>query len=196
MTQPTYPAGLPTPGHAYAPPPPRRRSNRAILGGVIGAIAGLAGAGVGAWFLFATPTLDETKVEAEIVRATEALGLTPTDVVCPADIPVAAERVDVCTATLEGQQVRYTVRQTDDQGNVAINSSGFVVVSQVEQLLVDRVGAQSGIDVVAECADGARVVVGGAGTTVDCVVSDAANPADFAEFTGTVTDDQGTVDFN
>jgi hypothetical protein len=121
MTQPTYPVGLPTPGPAYAPPHPRRRSNRAILGGVIGAIAGLAGAGVGAWFLFSgffTPTLDETKVEAEIVRTTEALGLTPADVVCPAGIPVAAERVDVCTATLEGEQVRYAVRQTDDQGTV------------------------------------------------------------------------------
>jgi hypothetical protein len=193
MNQPTY--SVPDAYAGFTPPAPPRRSNGKIAAGIGGAIVTLAGLGVGAWLLFATTTLDEAKVEAEIVRATEGLGLTPTDVVCPGSIPVEAGRVDTCSAALEGEQVSYTVRQTDDQGNVTINSSGFVVVSQVEALLRDQVGAQAGVEVVAECAAGDRVVVGGPGTTVDCTVADAANPDDFAEFTGTVTDDQGTVDF-
>jgi hypothetical protein len=151
--------------------------------------------GVGLWYLFAPATLDMATVEAEIVRATETLGLTPTDIQCPGSIPVAADRVDTCSATLEGQQVSYTVKQTDDKGNVNINSSGFVVVSQVEALLRDQVGSQAGVEVVAECAGGSRVLVGGPGTEVTCTVADAANPADSAEFTGTVKDDQVTVDF-
>jgi hypothetical protein len=195
MSHPVHPAGPPPAPGAYAPPPtPPRNSNGKILAGVIAAIVALAGLGVGAWYLFASSQgLDIAKVEAEIVRATEAAGLTPSDVRCPEEIPVAAGRVDTCTATLEGDEVTYTVAQSDDQGNVKINSSGFVVVAQVEALLRDQVGAQSGIEVVAECADGDRVLVGGPGTTVNCTVSDAANPDDFAEFTGTVTDDTGTV---
>jgi hypothetical protein len=190
----TQPAYVPIPDD-YVPPPPPRRSNGKILAGIGGTIVALAGVGVGAYYLFATPTLDTARVEAEIVRVTSDVGLTPTDVQCPGSIPVAADRVDTCTATLEGEQVTYTVRQTDGEGNVTINSSGFVVVSQVEALLREQVGEQAGIEVVAECAAGDRVVVGGPGTTVDCTVADAANPADSAEFTGTVTDDAGTVDF-
>jgi hypothetical protein len=199
MTQSTYPQGPPAPvPGANAPPPPPRRSNGKILAGVIATVVVLAGAG--GWYLFLSPFsplrgLDATKVESEIVRVTEEVGLTPTDVQCPDSIPIETGRVDTCTATVEGQQVTYTVAQSDDQGNVKINSRGFVVVSQVEALLRERVGTQAGVEVVAECADGARVVIGGPGTTVNCTVSDAANPDDFAEFTGTVTDDQGTVDF-
>jgi hypothetical protein len=198
MSQPIHHQGPPAPvPGAYGPPaPPQRTSNGRILAGIVSAIVALAGLGVGVWYLFASsPGLDVDKVEAEIVRATEATGLTPGSIRCPDDIPVAAGRVDTCGAVVEGQQVTYTVTQSDDQGNVKINSSGFVVVSQVEALLEDRVGAQAGVEVVAECADGARVVVGGPGTTVTCTVSDAADASDSAEFTGTVTDDQGTVDF-
>jgi Domain of unknown function (DUF4333) len=193
MNQPTY--SVPDAYAGFTPPSPPRRSPGKIAAAVGGAVIALAGVGVGAWYLLASPTLDTAKVEAEIVRATESLGLTPTELECPGSIPVATGRVDTCSATLEGERVNYTVRQTDDQGNVNIRSSGFVVVSQVEALLRDQVGSRAGVEVVAECADGDRVVVGGPGTTVDCAVADAANPDDFAEFTGTVTDDEGTVDF-
>jgi hypothetical protein len=193
MSQPTY--SVPGEYSGFTPAPPPKRSNGKILAGVGGAIVALAGLGVAAFYLFASPTLDIGKVEAEIVRATSQLGLTPTDVECPSSIPAETGRVDTCSATLEGQRVTYTVTQTDDQGNVNIRSNGFVVVSQVEALLRDQVGQRAGVEVVAECAGGDRVVVGGAGTTIDCTVADAANPADSAEFTGTVTDDEGTVDF-
>ncbi|GAA1273211.1 hypothetical protein GCM10009609_40380 [Pseudonocardia aurantiaca] len=193
MNQPAY--SVPDAYADFTPPPPPRRSAGKIATAVGGAIVALAGLGVGVWYLLAPATLDTAKVEAEIVRATVALGLTPTGVRCPGSIPVATDRVDTCSATLEGQQVTYTVKQKDDEGNVNINSSGFVVVSQVEALLREQVGSQAGVEVVAECAGGSRVVVGGPGTTVDCTVADAANPSDYAEFTGTVKDDQGTVDF-
>lgn len=193
MNQPAY--SVPDAYADFTPPPPPRRSAGKIAAAVGGAVVALAGLGVGVWYLLAPATLDTAKVEAEIVRATEALGLTPTGVQCPGNIPVAVARVDTCSATLEGQQVSYTVKQTDDKGNVNINSTGFVVVSQVEALLREQVGSQAGVEVVAECAGGSRVMVGGPGTTVDCTVADAANPSDYAEFTGTVKDDQGTVDF-
>ena len=42
---------------------------------------------------------------------------------------------------------------------------------------------------------GREIVVGGPGTTVDCTVTAAGNPADAARIVGTVTDDAGTVAF-
>jgi hypothetical protein len=44
----------------------------------------------------------------------------------------------VCTAQLDGQQVTYTVKQNDEQGNVHIQGSGLVVVDKIEQTLAER----------------------------------------------------------
>jgi hypothetical protein len=70
-------------------------------------------------------------------RATP-LGLAPTDVRCPSDVPLKAGNVFTSTAQLDGQQVTFTVRQNDDQGNVHIQSSGLVVVDKIEKTPAER----------------------------------------------------------
>jgi hypothetical protein len=190
MSQPlTYPA---------PPAPAQRRSSAGkIVGIVVAAIAVLAGIAFGALLMFAKPTLDEAKVQAEIVRIThDASGLDPTDVHCPTNVALHAGDVSTCTAQLDGQPVTYEVRQGDDKGNVHIQSSGFVVVDTIEKTLVERVGQSTDTTVTATCADGKKVVVGGKGTTIACTVVNTADPTDTLPVTATVSDDKGTVDFS
>lgn len=191
MSQPlTYPAPL-------APAPQRHSSAGKIVGIILAAIVVLGGVAAGALFLFGKPVLDEAKVQAEIVRIThDASGLEPTDVHCPADLPLHAGDVSTCTATLDGQPATYTVRQVDDKGNVHIESSGFVVIGTIQKTLAERVGQSTGTTATAVCADGKKVIVGGKGTTISCTVTNAADPTDTLDVTATVTDDQGTVDFS
>lgn len=199
MSQPTdiyppYGAGRPVPP---LPTPPKSGSAGKIIGIVIGVIVLLGGLGFGALILFGKPLLDETKVQTEIVRITqEATGVAPTDVKCPSDIKLEAGATSTCTATLDGQPVSYTVKQDDDKGNVHINSSGFVAVDKIESVLVQRMKERAQVDVTADCAGGKKVVVGGPGTKVECTVTNTADPSDTLNVTGTVSDTDGTVDFN
>jgi hypothetical protein len=191
-TYPPYGAGPPVP----PPPAPARRSTGKIIGIVVAVLVVLAGLAVGALLLFGKSTLDQSKIQSEIVRITQdAAGIAPTAVTCPSGVEAKAGNTFTCTATLDGQPVSYTVSQDDDKGNVHIQSSGFVAVPRIEQLLTDRVGAQSGVTVTAECADGKQVVVGGPGTTISCTVTNSQDAADTLQVTGTVTDLNGTVDF-
>ena len=193
MSQPlTYPAP-PAPA-----PQPRRSSAGKIIGIILAALVILGGLAAGALFLFGKPLIDETKVQAEIVRITrDASGLAPTDVRCPTDVPLQAGNVFTCTAQLDGQQVTYTVKQNDDQGNVHIQSSGLVVVDKIEKTLAERVTENTGVTTVkAECANGKQVFVGGKGTTFPCVVTNTDDPSDTLDVTATVTSDDGTVDFS
>lgn len=183
---------------APAPQPPRGPSAGKIIGIIVAAAVVLGGLAAGALFLLAKPVIDEGKVQAEIVRITrDASGLEPTDVRCPADVPLQAGNEFTCTAQLDGQQVTYTVKQNDDQGNVHIQSSGLVVVDKIEKTLAERVTQNTGVTTLkAECADGKQVVVGGKGTTFPCTVTNTDDPSDTLSVTATVTGDDGTVDFS
>ena len=121
----------------------------------------------------------------------------PTDVRCPTDIPLQAGNVFTCTAQLDGQQVTYTVKQNDDQGNVHIQSSGLVVVDKIEKTLAERASQNTGVTTVtADCANGKQVFVGGKGATFPCTVTNTEDPSDTLSVTATVTSDDGTVDFS
>ena len=186
-------------GHEPAPhlprpartgPAARRSSAGKIIAIVVAAVVVLGGLAAAALFLLAKPVIDETKVQAEIVRITrDASGLAPTDVRCPTDVPLKAGNVFTCTAQLDGQQVTYTVKQNDDQGNVHIQSSGLVVVDKIEKTLAERVTQNTGVTTLGvDCANGKQVVVGGKGTTFPCLVTNTDDPSDTLTVTATVTE--------
>ena len=183
----------------YPAPPaatPRRSSAGKIISIVVAVFVVLGGLAAAALFLFGKPMLDESKVQAEIVRITrDASGIEPTNVQCPPNIPIKAGDVTTCTATIDGQPVTYAVRQDDDKGNVHISSQGLVVTDTVEKTLAERVQKNTDTAVTADCADGKKVVVGGKGTAFTCIVTNSADPTDTLSVTATVTDGNGTVDF-
>ena len=162
-----------------------------VLRGVLAALA-FAVAVAAAMVLLGPRTVDAAGV-AEIVRAGD---VAPTAVTCPDDVPVEVGATFGCSATLDGQAVRYLVRQDDDHGGVTVSDAGFVVLSRVEASIVEQLRTRTGFAVVAECGPAGReIVVGGPGTTVDCTVTAAGNAADAARIVGIVTDDAGTVAF-
>ena len=191
-----------TPNPPYGPPPmpapaPRRRRTGAVVGAVAGGVVAVAGLGVGALLVFGTPMLDIAEVETEITRLTEEeAAVAPTGVDCPADIAVESGSTFACTATLDGQPVSYTVRQTDDEGNVFIESDDtYVLLGQVEASLVEQVGAEAGVEVVASCDGGGHsVLVNGIGASIPCTVAAADDPTDYVDVMATV-DDAGAVSY-
>jgi hypothetical protein len=179
------------------PPPAPPRRTGAVVGAVAGGVVTVAGLGVAALFVFGTPLLDTTEVEQEIVRLTqEEAQLAPTGVECPTDIGVETGATFTCTAELDGQPLSYTVRQTDDEGNVFIESdTSWVLLSKVEASLTEQVGAEAGVDVVASCDGGGRsVLVDGIGTPIPCTVASAEDPTDRVDVVATV-DEQGAVSY-
>ncbi len=165
---------------------------------MIGALVLLAGLGVGALFLFGSQQLDTAEAERQIVSITEEqTGVTVTDVSCPDDVELAAGTVTTCTAVVEGQEVTYTVEQTDDEGNVRIDSDQvFVQLADVETALTEQFATEAGLSVVATCDAGDRtVLVAADGLELTCEASLVDDPSD----TGTVTalvDAEGNVTFD
>jgi cytoskeletal protein RodZ len=179
----------------FGPQPPKKRTG-AIVGSIV-AVLVLAGLGVGAFFLFSTKVLDTAEAERQIAAiAEEQAGVTVTDVSCPDDVELAAGTVTTCTASLEGQEVTFTVEQTDDQGNVTIASDQvYVPVADVESALTEQFATNAGLDVVATCDGGDHtVLVAEDGLTLDCQVALVDDPTDNAEVTATL-DAEGNVTF-
>ncbi len=196
------PPPFPAPGHGAPgghgqPQPAQKKRTGAIVGSIV-AVLVLAGLGVGAFFLFGTSYLDTAEAERQIVSITEEqAGVTVTDVSCPEDVELAAGTVTTCTAMVEGQEVGYTVEQTDDEGNVRIDSDQvFVQVADVEATLTDQFATEAGLSVVATCDAGDRtVLVAADGLELTCEATLVDDPSD----TGTVTaliDAEGNVTFD
>jgi hypothetical protein len=218
MTQPTYPApslgpaapqygppgppyGYPAPGFGQPPmqppTPPLRSRTGAIIGAVVAGILLLGGLAVGAVLLFGTKTLDSAKAEHLISQATEdQSGVRPTDVSCPSDIEAEAGATFSCSASLEGQPISFTVTQSDDDGNVEVDSvNTFVDIATVEASLTQQLGEVAGVEVVSVChVNGHSVLVDGVGMPVPCTVSNAEDDTDSVEVTATV-DEDGTVSY-
>jgi hypothetical protein len=211
MTQQTYPTpsfGPPAPqqGQAFPygppaagfeqPPAPRKRTG-AIVGAIVAGVVVLGGLVVGALLLFGTKTLDSTEVEREITQLTEEqAGVAPADVSCPADIEAEAGATFACSASLEDQPISFTVTQTDDDGNIQINSdNSFVDIATVEASLTQQLGEAAGVEVVSTCdAAGHSVLVDGVGTPISCTVTNAEDASDSVEVTATV-DESGAVSY-
>jgi hypothetical protein len=197
------PYAPPAPGHGAPvgfgygrPPAPPKKHTGAIVGSIV-AVLVLAGLGVGAFLLFGTKVLDTAEAERQIAAiAQEQAGVTVTDVTCPEDVELAAGTVTTCTASLEGQEVTFTVEQTDDEGNVTIDSDQtYVHVADVEALLTEQFADSTGLEVVAGCDGGDHtVLVAADGLTLDCQVAAADDPSDSAVVTATL-DAEGNVTF-
>jgi hypothetical protein len=167
----------------------------AVAGVVIGAIGTLFYVGVGLLLALATPTLETSQIETRISSATaQAAGTAPTAVSCPDSIDVAPGTTFTCTATVDGQNLPFTVTQKDDQGNVDFQSTGWAVAAKAEKELTDA-AAKNFPDTrwTSTCADGKAVVVGGPGTTFSCTLSVADNPAQSEQHTVTITNANGDI---
>jgi hypothetical protein len=215
QTYPTPPSGSPAPQYGppqYGPPqygPPQygppaggpapapRRRTGAIVGGILAAVLVLGGLVVGALVWFGGTTLDTAEAERQIGQLTQdQTGVAPTDVSCPADIAAEAGATFACTASLEDQPISFTVTQTDDEGNVQIDSDNtFVDVAVVEASLDEQLGELTGVEVISTCDTGGHtVLVDAVGTPISCVVDNAADATDSAEVVATV-DESGAVSY-
>jgi Domain of unknown function (DUF4333) len=210
MAHQTYPTGPSAPQYgppSYGPPdhgsaagapaPARRRRTGAIIGGIVAAVVVLGGLVVGALVWFGSTTLDTAEAERQIGQLTaDQTGVAPTDLSCPADIEAEAGATFACTASLEDQPISFTVTQTDDEGNVQIDSDNtFVQVDVVEASLDEQVGELTGVEVISTCDTGGRtVLVDAVGTPIHCFVDNAADVTDTAEVVATV-DESGAVSY-
>lgn len=169
-----------------------------VLGIVFTALGVLAAVLVGVLLSRAVNTVSTEQAQAEIVRTTQSIaGVAPADVHCPTDIPVKAGTTFSCTAQLDGQPVRYTVREQDDKGNVHIDSDGFVVVAALVNTLQQQIGQQVGGPVTVTCDTGGRkILLAGPGTQISCTAAAADNPANTIRIAATVTDQQGNISFH
>lgn len=189
--------GFGGPGFGAPPAPPARRRTGAIVGTVLAVLA-VAGLGIGAFLLLGGKVLDTAEAERQIVALTEdQAGVTVTDVTCPEDVELAAGTVSTCTAQVEGQEVTYSVEQTDDEGNVTITSDAvFVQVTDVEAALVSTFAADAGLDVTATCDAGERsVLVAGDGLQLTCTAALVEDPSDSGEVVADI-DAEGNVTFD
>ena len=203
--QPSYPQqphpqqtyGAYPPGGGFAPQPPKRRPTGLIVGSVAGAVVTLGGLGVGALLLFGSETLDSAEIEEEISALTqEVTGVAATDVDCPTDVEPETGHTFTCTAVLDGQGTSFTVRQTDDEGNVEITSDDqYVVIADVESYLYDEAVSQNeeGTPIDISCDADYAVVVGGLSEPLVCTATDT-DTGDYVDLLVTV-DDDGTVTY-
>ncbi|MGY1733898.1 DUF4333 domain-containing protein [Geodermatophilus sp. SYSU D01045] len=184
-----------TPGAPYGQQPPKKRTG-AIVGSIL-AVLVVAGLGVGAFFLLGSKVLDTAEAERQIAAiAEEQAGVTVTDVTCPDDVELAAGTVTTCTAQLEGQEVTFTVEQTDDEGNVTIDSDQvYVHVADVESALVSQFALDGGFDITATCDGGDRsVLVAEDGLQLVCTVALVDDPSQNGEVVAEI-DAEGNVTF-
>jgi Domain of unknown function (DUF4333) len=177
--------------------PPRRRRTGLIIGIVVGGIVVLAALAVGAVLVFGSTTLDSGKAQSAIAQGTQKqFGVAPTDVHCPSGIAAKAGSTFTCTAKLQGQPISFTVRQSDDKGNVTWHSDANIApVSQVQDAVAKQVGDQAGVSATATCETGGRTLLVGATTSpVRCTVTNASDPTDSIQVDASV-DAQGRVTY-
>ncbi|CAA9213706.1 MAG: hypothetical protein AVDCRST_MAG52-233 [uncultured Blastococcus sp.] len=185
------------PPGGYPPAPARRRRTGAIVGGVIAAVLVLGGLVVGALVWFGSTVLDTAEAERQIGQLTQdQAGVAPTDVSCPADIEAESGATFTCSANLEDQPISFTITQTDDEGNVQIDSDNtFVDVGVVEASLDEQLGEVAGVAVVSTCDTGGHsVLVDAVGTPISCSVANAEDATDTIDVVATV-DESGAVSY-
>jgi hypothetical protein len=179
--------------YGYQQPP--KKKTGLIVGSLVGALIIIGGLVVGAIFLFGSKTIDQADAQREVGQLGEQLlGAAPEGVSCPADVEVTSGGTFTCTAQVDGQDVKFTVTQTDDKGNVQVTTDNKVVpVSDVEENISQQVEAAASDEMVnadTTCDVGGRtVLVDPNGEQLTCTVSNADDPSQSIGITATVAKD-------
>jgi hypothetical protein len=179
--------------YGYQQPP--KKKTGLIVGSLVAALIIIGGLVVGAIFLLGSKTIDQADAQREVGQLGEQLlGAAPQGVSCPADVEVKSGGTFTCTAQVDGQDVTFTVTQTDDKGNVQVTTDNKVVtVSDVEQNISQQVEAAASDTMVnadTTCDAGGRtVLVDPNGEQLTCTVSNAADPSQSIGITATVAKD-------
>jgi hypothetical protein len=179
----------------YPPQPPKKKRRTGLIVGSIVTAVVIAGLVVGGILLFGAKTLKAADAEKEVSRiAQEQLDVQLADLRCPDGVEVQSGSSFACTATVEGQDVSFTVTQTDDKGNVDITSDNtYFAVSDIEGEVGAQVQDQTGVAVQSSCDTGGKtVLVDAAGTQLSCAVTNTEDSSDTLDVTATINDD-GTV---
>ncbi|NYJ06971.1 DUF4333 domain-containing protein [Petropleomorpha daqingensis] len=177
---------------------PQKKKTGLIVGSLIAAVIVIGGLVVGAIFLFGSKTIVQADAQRAVADSGEQLlGVTPEDVSCPADVEAKNGGTFTCTGTVDGQDVKFTVTQTDDNGNIQVTTDNKVVkVSDVEENISQQVEAAASDEMVnadTACDAGGRtVLVDPNGETLTCTVSNADDPSQSIGVTASV-DKDGTV---
>jgi hypothetical protein len=192
-----HPYGPQNQGFGYQQPP--KKKTGVIVGSLVGALILIGGLVVGAIFLFGSKTIDQADAQREVGQLGEQLlGVAPEGVSCPADVEAKSGGTFTCTAKVDGQDVKFTVTQTDDNGHVEVTTDNKVVkVSDVEGDISQQVESAADTNemdnAATSCDAGGRtVLVDPDGETLTCTVSNADDPSQSIGITASV-DKDGTV---
>lgn len=178
-------------GGLPVPPPAPKKKTGLIIGIVVTSLVVVAGLVVGALFLFGAKSIDVAKVESAIGQNFQSTaGFAATGVKCPADVEAQAGNTFTCTVDVAGTQLKYTVKQNDDEGNLTYESDTFTPISKVEDFVKDEISKRTDLPFTATCGtNDQKIVVGGAGTTIPCELTNTRDRTDMANLNVKVAND-------
>jgi hypothetical protein len=140
-------------------------------------------------------TLDQNVLaQAITTNLTDTLGAgTALAVSCPAGVAIEQGATSTCSAVLDGQQLEFTVTQSDAEGNVDFAASAAVLdVVKLQTQTAQQYGAQKGGTWTADCgAAGRAFLVQPVGASFGCTFT--SDGGDTKPFTVVVKDLDGNI---
>jgi hypothetical protein len=136
--------------------------------------------------------LDTKKGETAIAKMLEDAGGSHPKVTCPSDVELKKGVECECTTDIDGVSGRVKVTQTNDTGDVHFDMvEGYVFSAKLEQLIVDHLKQQTGVEGKVDC--GERVHASKPGSTFHCTATPPSGDAVTIDVK--INDAQGNVDW-
>lgn len=140
-------------------------------------------------------TLDQNVLaQAITTNLTDTLGAgTALAVSCPAGVAIKQGATSTCSAVLDGQQLEFTVTQSDAEGNVDFAATAAVLdVVKLQSQTAQQYGAQKGGVWTADCgAAGTSFLVQAVGASFGCTFT--SDSGETQPFTVVVKDLDGNI---